>query len=107
VVCQPSINALRLRLRTAAAVKAVERELEAARREKSAPRLGARVRDTLEAALGGKAAKFVALAAAAGESPEKLAGAGSEAVRFAKLFLGKDRAEALRGELRSILGREL
>lgn len=107
VVCQPSINALMLRLRTVVAVKAIAAEMEAARREESSPHLGVRVKNTLEAALGEKAGKFLTLVATAGESPEKLAAAGSEAVRFAKLFLGKDKAEALGSQLRSILGREI
>lgn len=107
VVCQPSVNSLMLRLRTVAAVAAIAAAMEEARRETASPRLGARVKATLEAALGEKAGKFAALASAAGESPEKLAAAGSEAVRFAKLFLGKEKAEALRGQLRSLLGREI
>jgi predicted regulator of Ras-like GTPase activity (Roadblock/LC7/MglB family) len=107
VVCQPSINALMLRLRTAMAVAAIALEMEAARREESSPHFEMRVRDTLEAALGEKAGKFLALVSAAGESPEKLAAAGSEAVRFAKLFFGKDKAEALQSQLRSVLGREI
>jgi predicted regulator of Ras-like GTPase activity (Roadblock/LC7/MglB family) len=107
VVCQPSINALLLRLRTAAAVTAIASAMEEARREAASPRLGARVKGVLEAALGEKAGKFVTLVSAAGESPEKLAASGSEAVRFAKLFLGKEKAEALRNELRQILGKEL
>jgi predicted regulator of Ras-like GTPase activity (Roadblock/LC7/MglB family) len=107
VVCQPSINALMLRLRTAAAVTAIASAMKEARREAASPRLGARVKGVLDAALGEKAGKFVTLVSAAGESPEKLAAAGSEAVRFAKLFLGKERAEALRSQLRSLLGREI
>ncbi|HEX7578617.1 MAG TPA: hypothetical protein VF580_01360 [Thermoanaerobaculia bacterium] len=39
VVCQPSINALMLRLRTAMAVTAIAAEMEAARREESSPHL--------------------------------------------------------------------
>lgn len=107
VVCQPSINALLLRLRTTVAVREIEKEREEAEREAASPRLGRRVRDLLEAALGERAGKFVTLAEAAGESPEKLAAVGSEAVRFAKLFLGKEKAEALGGQLRALLGREI
>ena len=107
IVCQPSINALMLRLRTASAVKAIAAALEAARLEAASPHLGARVGKSLEAALGAKAGKFLALVSAAGESPRLLAEAGTEAVRFAKLFLGKEKAEALRNELRQILGKEL
>ena len=107
VVCQPSLNALMLRLRTTVAVRAIAEERESAARAAASPRLGTLVRDLLEAARGARAGKFVTLAAAAGESPEKLAAAGSEAVRFAKLFLGKEKAVALESQLRSTLGREI
>ena len=107
IVCQPSINALMLRLKTAIAVTAIAERLEAWRRQKASLRLNARVKEALVASLGERGAKFVALATAAGESPEKLAAASSEAIRFAKMFLGKEKAEALANHLRFVLGRDV
>jgi len=107
IICQASINTLMLKLKTATAVKELAERVEASRRGKAAFRLNARVKEALEGSLGDRAAKFVALAGAAGDSPVKLAAAGSEAVRFAKMFLGKEKSEELSKHLRFVLGRDV
>ena len=106
-ICQPSINALMLKLRTASAVKAVATALESRIREVPKADLNESVRKAIEAVMGSRSEKPLALVAAAGKSPDQLAIASAEAVRFAKLFLGKDKAEELARRLRVLIGRNI
>ena len=107
IVCLPSINSLMLKVQAAIAVKAVAARLASGSREAGKASANERVRKAVETVLGARAAKPLTLVAAAGESPEQLAAAGAEAVRFARLFLGKDEADELARRLRLVLGRRI
>jgi hypothetical protein len=95
-----------LKLKTAVVVKAVAALRDSGTRERPKADLNERVRKAVESVLGARAAKPLTLVTAAGESRQQLQAAGAEAVRFAELFLGKDKADELRRRLRLVLGRE-
>lgn len=103
VVCRANVNAAVVGTALDEAVAATRAGLLEPGTKGAQDEVRSRVQDAIEAVLGSRATKPMALVAAAGSSPEKLAAAGEEAVLFARLFLGKEKADDLKGRLHAAL----